>query len=154
MSSLKTSICSGWEYENGFFIPFFLTKMLSLFTYKICIFFQLLTSLIDFLPSKVYLPFCHFSSRICFLFVMMNLLRRVFSSHSYSYDQWIKTLYSTKKCRYSYHFPELYKVVPEPLKYVKCAIEILDRSAFSSPCQIISCLEGQYSKKTNASGVL
>ncbi|VDM29733.1 unnamed protein product, partial [Toxocara canis] len=29
--------------------------------------------------------------------------------------------------RYSYHFPELYKVVPDQYKYVRCACAIMDR---------------------------
>lgn len=29
--------------------------------------------------------------------------------------------------RYSYHYPELFKVVPDQYKYIKCAVTILDR---------------------------
>ena len=32
-------------------------------------------------------------------------------------------------CRYSYHYPELYKLVPEQGKYVRCVQAIKDRKS-------------------------
>ncbi|GMR57014.1 hypothetical protein PMAYCL1PPCAC_27209 [Pristionchus mayeri] len=41
---------------------------------------------------------------------------------------------------YSYHFPELFKVVPDQYKYIKCAVTILDRNKIGEDAEMTTKL--------------
>lgn len=49
---------------------------------------------------------------------------------------------------YSYHFPELYKLVNDKLKYVQCVRAIMDRKTMDddTPAKLLEVLEGDESK--------